>query len=411
MDSDDLGIVGLPELWQSAPRRWGHPLHSLCSYFAMFPPQLASVFIRWLTEPGDAVYDPFAGRGTAPLEAVLHGRTGYGSDANPLAHALTDAKLRIPSALSVKRRLSVLGERYLDTPVDVERVPDHIRMLYAPGTMRQIMFLRDMLGTGPADAFIRAAALGMLHANHSRAGATRGFSISMPNTFAMGPGYVRDYIAREGLVAPEVDVFDMLRRRAERYGLPERTVLAGKAWLHDATAVAPAMVRKVRPRLVFTSPPYLEVIKYGKYNWVRLWFLKEDPRDVDGQLMASASLDRYLFFMRLTLTRLKQVVAKDGFVCLVIGDVRRNDAQLDLAEQVWQNVAEPTGWYRHGIAVDSIPGDRKVSRIWKNNRGRATKTDRVLILSLGSEVALPPRVDVDWNETPSLEGIRVKGRA
>lgn len=25
----------LPGEWRSAPRRWGHPLHSLCSYFAM----------------------------------------------------------------------------------------------------------------------------------------------------------------------------------------------------------------------------------------------------------------------------------------------------------------------------------------------------------------------------------------
>src|SRR3954467_10008032 len=98
-------LSGLPTRWRRAPRRWGHPLHSVCSYFAMFPPQLASVFIRWLTRPGDVVYDPFAGRGTAPFEALLHGRVGLGSDANPLAHALTQAKVRIPSAVAVNRRL------------------------------------------------------------------------------------------------------------------------------------------------------------------------------------------------------------------------------------------------------------------------------------------------------------------
>jgi DNA modification methylase len=38
--------------------------------------------------------------------------------------------------------------------------------------------------------------------------------------------------------------------------------------------------------MVFTSPPYLQVIKYAKYNWVRLWFLGEEPSLVDEQLMA-----------------------------------------------------------------------------------------------------------------------------
>ena len=52
---------------------------------AMFPPTIPHLFIRWLTDVGDIVYDPFAGRGTAPLEACLLGRQGCGSDPNPLA--------------------------------------------------------------------------------------------------------------------------------------------------------------------------------------------------------------------------------------------------------------------------------------------------------------------------------------
>src|SRR4051812_49694223 len=82
-------LARLPARWRRAPRRWGHPLHSVCSYFAMFPPQIAHVFVRWLSGPGDVVYDPFAGRGTVPLEAALLGRRGVGSDANPLAVTLS----------------------------------------------------------------------------------------------------------------------------------------------------------------------------------------------------------------------------------------------------------------------------------------------------------------------------------
>ena len=40
--------------WRRAPHRWAHPLHSLCSYFAMFPPHIPRVRAEWLTDTGDA---------------------------------------------------------------------------------------------------------------------------------------------------------------------------------------------------------------------------------------------------------------------------------------------------------------------------------------------------------------------
>lgn len=363
----------------------------------MFPPQMATVFVRWLTRPGDAVYDPFAGRGTVPLEALLQGRVGLGADANPLAHALTRAKVSVPSAASVEKRLLDLASSYRAHDIDTSAVPDDIRMLYSAKTLNQLVFLRDNLkSAGYIDPFITGLVLGMLHANHSANGATRGFSISMPNTFAMAPGYVRNYIARNGLVAPDVDVFAMLRVRAQRYELPVTAIATGRSWLHDATRTAPRAVRRARPRLVFTSPPYLEVIKYGKYNWVRLWFLKEDAREVDLGLMSSGSLKRYLHFMTQVLANLKATVASDGYVCLVIGDVRRGDEELNLAGKVWRHAAEPFGWHCHGIVADGLPTGHKVSRIWKTNAGRATKTDRLLVLSPSPGVRLPPCVPIDW---------------
>jgi hypothetical protein len=370
----------------------------------MFPPQMASVFIRWLTEPGDTVYDPFSGRGTVPLEAALHGRLGYGSDANPLAHALTSAKLVLPSQALVDKRLGELKAAFLAARPDTRKVSSEIRMLYSARTLEQIVFLRSALGDNRrVDPFITGMTLGLMHANHSTAGATRGFSISMPNTFAMAPRYVRDYIQREGLIAPDVDVFGMLLSRSRRYGLPPATVRAGRSWLRDATKPAPRVVREARPKLVFTSPPYLQVIKYGKYNWVRLWFLKQEWRDVDTRLMASASLPRYLDFMGLVLRQLTETVADDGYVCLVIGDVRRGDDTINLAGKVWRHVAEPAGWHSHGIITDDVPDDRKVSRIWKSNSGRATRKDRLLVMSPSSSVTLPRLESFDWSKTPSLD--------
>ncbi len=399
---DPADLAALPKIWRMAPRRWGHPLHSICSYLAMFPPQMASVFIRWLTKPGDAVYDPFSGRGTVALEAGLQGRRGYGADANPLAHALTRAKVRIPAEAAVLQRLDELEEEFRGGELSLEDAPPNIRMLYSPRTLKQISFLRQRLTwRGTVDPFIVALVLGMLHANHSAGGATRGFSISMPNTFAMAPGYVERYIAEKGLDAPDVDVFEMLRAKARRYSLPEDGISHGNSWRANAALTAPKDVRGAKPRLIFTSPPYLQVIKYGKYNWVRLWFLGEEPHEVDAELMASASLSKYLDFMERVLRQMKQTLSPSGYLCLVIGDVRRGNEHLNLAQEVWDRVASPEGWYRHGTIMDALPEGQKVSRIWKTKPGRATKTDRLLLLS-PVETSLPALGEIDWTDSPDL---------
>jgi hypothetical protein len=157
----------------------------------MFPPQLPNVFIRWLTEPSDAVYDPFSGRGTVPLEAVLAGRRAYASDANPLAAALSAAKVHIPASSRVHARITQLENRFAAPTID--EVPDHIRMLYSRSTLRQLVYLKEeLVRARRVDALLVATVLGLLHGNHSKGGATRGLSISMPNTFAMAPGYVRE---------------------------------------------------------------------------------------------------------------------------------------------------------------------------------------------------------------------------
>ena len=79
------------EFWTSGQRKASR-LHEV-SYRACFKPQLPAFFIERLTRPGDAVYDPFMGRGTTPLQAALMGRRPVGSDINPLSAMLLRPRL------------------------------------------------------------------------------------------------------------------------------------------------------------------------------------------------------------------------------------------------------------------------------------------------------------------------------
>lgn len=237
--------------WRLAPRRWGHGLHAMCSYMAMFPPTLPHYFIRWLTEPGEVVYDPFSGRGTTVLEACLLGRVGLASDASPLARILSGAKAQPPTAETLDRRIADLRQRYRAPAI--RRVPNHVRILFADRTLKQLLWLRNELEMShKTDRYLMAVLLGVLHLNARTDGTPRGLSVAMPNTFSMAPGYVSRYVKKHRLMPPQVDVFDLLEARIEWLGTVCESFRPGRCG--SRTYESGSSGREVRTRRHWYSP-------------------------------------------------------------------------------------------------------------------------------------------------------------
>jgi site-specific DNA-methyltransferase (adenine-specific) len=135
--------------------------------------------------------------------------------------------------------------------------------------------------------------------------------------------------------------------------------------------------------LIITSPPYTRVIRYGTFNWIRLWFFGKTGKEVDKKLFFSQSMDKYCDFMTASLIEMKRVLKSNGKAVLVIGDVkdRTSDKIFNLAEEVWQRCAKPLGFKLvEPIKADVIRDETKVSKIWGKTKGNATKIDRVLVL-------------------------------
>ena len=138
VELQEAGITYLVnEFWTSAQRQ-AHSLHEV-SYRACFKAQLPEFFIKRLTKPGDAVYDPFMGRGTTAVQAALMGRRPIGNDINPLSILLTRPRLTPPTLHEVARRLALIewdsGE--IDDP--------KLLVFYSPRTLRHICALRSWL--------------------------------------------------------------------------------------------------------------------------------------------------------------------------------------------------------------------------------------------------------------------------
>lgn len=364
---------------------------------AMFPPALPHFLIRWLTDADEVVYDPFSGRGTVLLEAGLLGRIPVGSDANPLASILSSAKAQ-PARLgaAIRRVDSLQSEGHSltsETPADVRR-------LFHPTTLNQVQAIRTSLSkTTVVDRFLLATLCGILHLNARKDGTPRGLTVAMPNTFSMSPRYIQRYMQEKHLKPPRVDVFASLRSRVQEILTPALPPFPGRVWTGDARAPYwPAGMPKAS--LILTSPPYLRVMLYGKLNWLRAWLIDEDPKTIDRQLFTSSSLSKYIEFMTDVLMALRRKMRADGRICLVIGDVQKGFESTNLAAEVIRHCVSQTDLKVQLVLDDHLPVQHKVSRIWGDTRGRATKTDRVIILGGPKAPGVRPMPTIDWSSDP-----------
>lgn len=310
-----------------------HPLHSICPYFAMFPPGFVERYVLAFTNPGEIVFDPFSGRGTTVFESLLLGRRAYGLDINPVAACVSAAKADPPVRASLLRRLRRLRDQFgtkHDAPAPQTAF---FRACFAPNTLRQIVFLRENLRwtTSKVDRFIAAMALGCLHGESHKS--VNCFSNRMPRTISTKPDYSVRWWAARGLVAPERDVFDILEDQVDfrlSRGVP---TLAGTTRLGDVRN-ATAMFRNLRGkvRLIVTSPPYLDTTDYGEDQWLRLWFLggAERPKGrlfPDGRHEAS---DSYWTFLTAAWAGMADLLAPDFTIVIRIGGMRFTQKQLEV---------------------------------------------------------------------------------
>jgi len=272
-----------------------------------------------------------------------------------------------------------------------ELVPAEVALAFHRGTLAQVLFARSHLRLGdPVDRFLAAALVGILH------GRRPGYlSELMPNTFSMAPGYVRDFAARTRFAAAERDLFVLLAaklRRLARDGRPRSTGIALLGDARDAGVRSRAALRERalpdRARLVLTSPPYLRVLKYGYYNWLRTWFLGFSAAGIDATLDDAHRREPYLVFLREVLAGLRPALADDAVVALVLGDVEaeRGRAAADglaigLADEAWEGAARPEGYLLAGVVGDEVAAARKMTKLWGDEAGRATRLDRILVIA------------------------------
>lgn len=141
---------------------------------------------------------------------------------NEVAICLTKAKTRPPSLGRLKSRISELRREFDPKPwkKPAAEADEFFQHAYAPGTLKQLLYLRQTLDwrQSRVDNMLAALTLGSLH---GEATSKRYLSNQMPRTISTKPRYSVNFWKMHQLVAPERDVFAVLGEMAAfRYESP-----------------------------------------------------------------------------------------------------------------------------------------------------------------------------------------------
>ena len=371
IETEDAGLRYFVNEFWTAGQRQGHSIHEI-SYRACFKAQLPGFLIDRLTQQGDCVLDPFAGRGTTPVQAALMGRRPIANDVNPLSAMLIRPRLAPPTLAAIGERLAALdlsgapvGE---DDPLLAFYHPDTLRVLLA---LRSYLLERDAAGTLDAlDDWIRMVAINRL-TGHSPGF----FSVyTLPPNQATSVERQRKINAYRNQTPPPRDVRALILRKSRSLladgvppPAPPALLLTGRA--DRLPAIPDASVD-----LLVTSPPFLDIVDYEGDNWLRCWFAGIDPKTV--RIDIHRGIPAWEAFVRSCFTEFARVMRPGGMIGFEVGEVRGGSVLLE------RNVTaaiEGLPFAIQGVMVNQ-QAFTKTANIWRvGNNARGTNSNRIVL--------------------------------
>ena len=241
----------------------------------MFPLEFPYSILSQGAAKGDAVLDPFCGRGTTNYASRILGLFSVGIDNSPVAVASAQAKLANTSpSLIMKTAFRILSEVEEPSEIPQGEFWDwayHKDTLYTLCRFREGLLQNDTSNSRKA---LKAIMLGALHGPRPKLKQSY-FSNQSPRTYGPKPNYAVAFWKKRDLRPESTDVLKIIAERANRYYANEYTRGEGNVLRGDSRdyRIFTKISKKRKFDWIITSPPYYGMNTYLSDQWLRLWFL------------------------------------------------------------------------------------------------------------------------------------------
>ncbi len=366
------------EFWTSKQRQ-ASSIHEV-SYRACFKPQLPRFFIKLLTKENDIVYDPFAGRGTTPIESALLKRNIIFNDINPLSQVLTIPRLFIPNFEDIKERFNLIdmGER-VKAEIDLSMFYHHRTEAQLVSLKRYLLERKNTVKEDYIDRWIRMVATNRL-TGHS-AGFFSVYTLP-PNQAVSQESQIK--INEKRKQKPEYkDVKAIILKKTKNLqrNLTSKQINSLiRAYQHGLFLNSDSRntheIQSESIQLTVTSPPFLNIVQYSKDNWLRCWFNSIDDNKISSNITMAKTIDEWNNVMEDVFKELYRITKKGGWVAFEVGEVKNGKIKLD---EYVVPLGLKAGFECEGIIINQQEFT-KTSNIWGvGNNKKGTNTNRIVI--------------------------------
>lgn len=291
---NEIFVAESPDEWtfNGAPTR--EITHCYHDYPARMIPQVAGKLLDEFGQGANFMFDPYCGTGTSLVEAMIRGIGAKGTDLNPIARLIAEAKT------------SVISRRILDTEID--SFYKHIARPQPRGYGKPP---KQILGITRLDFWFKRQVIERLsflkrYIDGIRNAKVRlffqvAFSETVRDSSNTRNGEFKLYrYDAERLRRFDPDVFEIMSQKLKRNrnGLEgfldqiARLETRPSSRIYDFNTVSGVPVKNIKPSsidIVVTSPPYGDshtTVAYGQYSRLSAaWLSLNEPHRIDKTLM------------------------------------------------------------------------------------------------------------------------------
>jgi tRNA G10 N-methylase Trm11 len=380
--------------------------HCFHNYPAMMIPQIANRLINLYGKKAKNLFDPYCGTGTSLVEANLNGIEAIGTDLNPMARLIAEAKTNVIELQILDLYLKEFNDFLLSLNFGIEKynniiAPDfkNIDFWFDKKTkekLSNIKYFINKIKDERVKKFFKVAF----------SETVRESSLTRNSEFKL---YRMSEKQRERF---NPDVFGRINNKLVRNRIGLKNYIAAKT-INTKTNIydlnSSESIEKIDNEsidIVVTSPPYGDsrtTVAYGQFSRLsNQWLDIENASQIDNELMGGKAKpvkeigvkiidetinmillkdekrakDVYSFYedYSKSIANVSSVIKKKGYACYVVGNRRVKDTTLP-TDEITKCLFQEYGFKHKNTFIRNIPNKRMPSKNSPTNEtGKKTTT-------------------------------------